>query len=356
MKIFHVDTATEWRGGQNQILLTAEGQAARGHDVRIFANENGELAARATQAALSVRKAAVGRGDLSWRTARAIHAAMREFEPDVVHVHESHGLPGAIVAAGRVVNRPRLIASRRVDFPLRFMSRMKYGRMDRVLAVSRAVRDVLVKCGLPAAKIVLVHEGVRDRAPAPGGSEALRALGVPEGAPLVGNVAQLVGHKDHETLLRAAAQVLASKPECRFVICGEGPRREELALLSTSLGINDRVIFAGFRNDLDALIPNFDVFCLSSHLEGLGTSVLDAMCFSRPVVATRAGGIPDAVVDGETGRLVPPRDHASLARALMETLNSAAAREQWGAAGRRRFLKRLTSDAMVEATLAAYTS
>jgi glycosyltransferase involved in cell wall biosynthesis len=274
--------------------------------------------------------------------------------PDVVHVHESHGLLGAIVAARRQAKAPRLVASRRVDFPLRFLSRLKYARMDRILAVSRAVRDVLIRGGLPLGRVILVHEGVKDRPKAPGGRNVIETLGVPPGAPLVGNVAQLVDHKDHETLLRAAAIVLKTVPECRFLICGDGPLRSELVSLSDSLGISQRVIFAGFRSDLDALIPCFDIFCLSSHLEGLGTSVLDAMCFSRPVVATRAGGIPDVVADGETGRLVATRDPVALAQALMETLGSPQALERFGEAGRQRFSKELTSDAMVKATLAAY--
>lgn len=354
MRILHVDTATEWRGGQNQIVLTAEGQIALGHEVLVFANARGELAVRASKAGLPVRAAEVGRGDLSWRTLRALRDAARTLAPDVIHVHESHGITGAILAARDATDRPRLVASRRVDFPLRLMSRLKYGRMDKVLAVSRAVRDVLVSGGLPPGKVELVHEGVHDRKAGAGGAEALRSLGIPAGAPLVGNVAQLVDHKDHATLLRAAAIVLKAKPSCRFLICGDGPLRADLAALALSLGISEAVTFAGFRSDLDALVPCFDVFCLSSHLEGLGTSVLDAMCFSRPVVATRAGGIPDAVIDGETGRLAAPRDHEGLARALLETLDSPEARELYGATGRSRFEKEFTSAAMVRATLASY--
>jgi len=296
----------------------------------------------------------MGRGDLSWRTLRAILKEARALAPDVIHVHESHGVLGVLLSARRLKTRPRLVASRRVDFSIGLLARLKYERMDRILAVSQAVRDVLLKGGLPPEKIALVHEGVKDRDPVPGGREVLRSMGVPEGAPLVGNVAQLVDHKDHATLLRAAALVLKDKPEVRFLICGDGPLKEELTTLAATLGVAERVLFVGFRSDLDALFPCFDVFCLSSHLEGLGTSVLDAMCFSRPVVATRAGGIPDAVVDGETGRLVAPRDHEALARALLDTLNSADALSRYGHAGRRRFLSDLTSSAMVEATLRAY--
>jgi glycosyltransferase involved in cell wall biosynthesis len=114
------------------------------------------------------------------------------------------------------------------------------------------------------------------------------------------------------------------------------------------------VIFTGFRTDLDRLVPAFDVFCLSSHMEGLGTSLLDAMAFARPVVATRAGGIPEAVEDGRTGLLVPPRDPRALASALESLLADAGRARALGEAGRRRFLERFSSAHMVEETLKVF--
>jgi L-malate glycosyltransferase len=143
-------------------------------------------------------------------------------------------------------------------------------------------------------------------------------------------------------------------PDARFVIVGDGERRDELEALSRRLGLERRCLFAGFRADLDLLIPAFTVFCLSSHMEGLGTSVLDAMAFGVPVVATAAGGIPEAVVDGVTGRLVPPRDADALAAALVDALASPERRIAWGRAGRQRFEERFTADRMVDATLAVY--
>jgi glycosyltransferase involved in cell wall biosynthesis len=170
----------------------------------------------------------------------------------------------------------------------------------------------------------------------------------------VGNVAALTDHKDHRTLLAAAARVLAERPDTRFVVLGEGELRGALEAQADSLGIGERVVFAGFRGDLDRLIPAFDVFCLSSHMEGLGTSLLDAMAFARPVVATAAGGIPEAIEDGVNGRLAPPRDAAALGQALLAVLGDEQLRSRMGAAGRRRYEERFTAEKMVEATLAAY--
>jgi glycosyltransferase involved in cell wall biosynthesis len=116
-------------------------------------------------------------------------------------------------------------------------------------------------------------------------------------------------------------------------------------------GLGERVLFAGFRHDLDRLLPAFSTFCLSSRLEGLGTSLLDAMAFGLPVVATAAGGIPEAVEDRVTGRVVPPGDPGALAEALADVLADEERRRAYGAAGRRRFLQRFTADHMVDETL-----
>jgi glycosyltransferase involved in cell wall biosynthesis len=213
---------------------------------------------------------------------------------------------------------------------------------------------VLESCGLPADTLRVVHEGVPDRAPQPGGREALRELGIPPDALVVGNVAALTDHKDHETLLAAAALVVARVPSARFVVVGDGELRASLAGRARALGLGERCVFAGFRTDLDRLVPAFDVFCLTSHMEGLGTSLLDAMAFGRPVVATRAGGIPEAVADGLTGCVVEPRDAPALADALVAVLEDGPARVRLGAAGRARFLEHFTADRMIERTLSVY--
>jgi glycosyltransferase involved in cell wall biosynthesis len=171
---------------------------------------------------------------------------------------------------------------------------------------------------------------------------------------VVGNVAALTDHKDHATLLEAAPLVLARVPSARFVVVGDGDLRHALEARAAALGLGDRWIWTGFRSDVDALLPCFAVFCLSSRSEGLGTSVLDAMNFGLAVVATAAGGIPEAVEDGLTGRVVPIQDPRALADALVDLLADPVRRDAMGRAGRRRFEERFTVDRMVEETLRVY--
>jgi glycosyltransferase involved in cell wall biosynthesis len=353
VRVLHVDSARTWRGGQNQVLLAARGMASRGHEVAVACQEGGVLAARAREAGLLVHPLSF-RGDLSPGAVLPLAGLLGRFHPEVAQLHDPHAVSAGLLAA-RLRPGTRLLATRRVDFPLRGMlSRAKYRACHRVLAVSRAIAAVLRGAGLAEARIRVVYEGVPDRPAQAGGRAALSTLGVPEGAPVVGNVAALTDHKDHATFLAAAARVAAARDDVRFVIAGDGERRSALEAQARELGLAERVAFAGFRDDLDRLIPAFDVFCLSSQMEGLGTSLLDAMAFARPVVATRAGGIPEAVQDGVTGRLVPVRDPEALAGALLDVLADPARAAALGAAGRRRYQAEFTADRMVEQTLLAY--
>ncbi|HEY7411725.1 MAG TPA: glycosyltransferase [Vicinamibacteria bacterium] len=353
MKIAQVDSARGWRGGQNQVRLTAAGLTALGHEVMLACAAGGVLESRARDLGLAVAPLRFA-GDLSPLAVAGLARLFRSWGPDVVHAHDPHAVSAALLAA-RWSGRPPVVASRRVDFRVRGrLSRWKYGACARVVAASGAIARVLEADGVGAAHLRVVHEGVPDRPPVPGGAEALRALGVPAGAPVVGNVAALVDHKDHATLVAAAALVLREMPHARFVIVGDGERRRAVERDIAAHGLHGRVLLAGFRRDLDALIPAFDVFCLSSRQEGLGTSVLDAMAFARPVVATTAGGIPEAVEDGVTGRLVAPGDAGGLALALRELLSRPEERRRLGEGGRRAFCERFTAQRMVERTLDVY--
>ena len=353
MRIVHVESAFEWRGSQSQVLLTAVGMARRGHAVGIACRSGSRLEARAKAAGLTVCPLPFG-ADLAPRAVFGLAGLLRVENPDVVHAHDPHATATALFAV-RLVRGARLVASRRVHLPLRgWLSRRKYGACDRLVAGSSAVARVLSEAGLPASRIRLVYEGVPDRPPQPGGRTALLALGIPEHAPVIGNVAALTPHKGHSTLLAAMPKVLATAPEARLVVVGEGKLRRQLEDEVRGRGLSGRCVFTGFRADLDRLIPAFAVLCLTSSTEALGSSLLDAMSFGRAIVATATGGIPEAVRHGETGILVPVGDSDGLASALADLISHPGRREAMGRAGRRRFERQFMADRMVEETLGVY--
>jgi glycosyltransferase involved in cell wall biosynthesis len=353
MRVLHVDSAREWRGSQNQVLLAAQGMLARGHAVTVACQAGGRLEARARGCGLAVRPIVFG-GDLAPGAILGLTRLLRAEAPDIVHTHDPHATSAGLLAA-RLSPGARVVASRRVALPLRGpVSLRKYAACDRVIGVSRAVTQVLLERGLPARRVLLIYDGVPDRRSGQAGREALGELGVPADSPVIGNVAALTEHKDHRTLLRAMPRVLAAVPSARLVIVGAGELRERLESEARALGLGARCVFAGFRRDVDRLIPAFSLLCLTSRTEALGSSLLDAMCFGRPVVATATGGIPEVIGHGSTGLLVPVGDAVALASAVTGLLLEPERREALGRAGRDRFAQQFTAERMVDDTLHLY--
>jgi glycosyltransferase involved in cell wall biosynthesis len=350
-RIVHVASGREWRGGQNQVLLLARALAACPDEVeQVVVTGRDTLLARRLAAA-SVPVAPVG-----WRAAlspAALAGTLREISrgPSLLHAHDAHAVTLAGLAAA--LTRTPFVATRRVDFSLR--RKGFWARADRIIAISDAVRGVLLADGIPAGRIVRVHSGidldaVRSVRPGPIRSE----LNLPESGPLAVSVGALVGHKDHATLLAAAEELARSRPELRWAVAGEGPLRRVLEARIAELGLRERVHLLGQIEEPLRLIAAADVFVMSSREEGLGTSVLDAMALDVPIAATRAGGIPE-MLEGGAGLLSPPGDGLALARSVDLLLRDAAVKGTVLRAARES-VGRFALRYMAEGVLAVYRS
>jgi glycosyltransferase involved in cell wall biosynthesis len=359
MRSLHIDTARTWRGGQNQVLLTVNGLAERGHDAILLAHENGELRRRAGEGLRFLGFAPRSEFDVQagWKLARVLS----DLKPDVIHAHDPMGVSLTAMAlqmGPALPARPLVVASRRVDFHLKrhAFSRWKYKHVDVFITASQLIAAILEQDGIARGQIDVVHDGVNisalDREPF---VDAHGAFWLPQGAPVVGNVAALAGHKGQKHLVAAAALVVRQMPDARFLILGEGELRDVLQQQIASLGLERHVLLTGFRPDVIGLVKSFDLFVMSSVTEGLGSAILEAMACTRAVVASRTGGIPEAVQDGVTGLLVPPRDEEALAGAIVELLGDSDRRSRFGQAGRDRVAADFSVDALVERTAAVYS-
>ena len=353
----HIDTARTWRGGQSQVLTTVMGLRALGHRTLLVAHSEGELRQRAKEGLDLLALAPKTEMDLTaaWRLSRIL----KQLKPDIVHAHDPHGvaMAGLALSMSTQLAKPPLVAARRVDFHLRgsSLSRWKYRQVDCFLCASDAIRQMLISDGVPAARAVTVHEGIDlERVEAAPPANLHEDLWLPHHAPIVGNVAALVAHKGQRHLIESARLVLPQVPDARFVIAGEGELRPALERQIKDHHLEKHVLLAGFRPDVLSLHKAFDIFVMSSVTEGLGTSLLDAMAAGKPVVATTAGGIPEVVVDGETGFLVPPRDHDAMAGAIVKLLKDEALRHRMGEAGRARVSTIFSAERMVQETLRVY--
>lgn len=353
----HIDTARTWRGGQNQVLYTVTGLRALGHRAALVAHPEGELRRRMAEGLDLVPLAPRNEIDLAaaWRLSRV----MRQLRPDIVHAHDPHAVAMAAMALSMAAPSPRppLVAARRVEFRIAHhsFSRWKYGQVDCFIANCEAIADRLAADGIPRAKIVVVHEGVDveriARLPA---ASVHAAFFLPAQAPVVGNVAALVPHKGQKHLIDAAVIVLREVPDARFVIVGDGELRPALERRIRELHLERHVFLAGFRTDVLELTKGFDLFAMSSVSEGMCTALVDAMAASKAAVATAAGGIPEVLVDGQTGYLVPPRDHRTMAERIVQLLKDPTLRARMGDAACRRARELFTVERMVEATAAVY--
>jgi len=306
-----------------------------------------ELARRAQRDHVRVREVqwTIGLDPGAWA---ALGGELIRFRPHIVHAHDGHSLWLALQARrwlgllAWVFIAPaaqefkdtlaRVLGTRRVDFHIRRRSgltRLIVGdsawiRADHVVAISAAVKDVLVADGRAAGEVTVVPDGidsdeVRENASLPLNVRA--QLGLPANAPVALNVAALVDHKDQATLIRAAAHARATRPDLHWVIAGEGALRGSLAAEIARFGLTDRVHLLGYVEKADALIRECDVFVMSSKEEGLGSVILNALALGKPVVATAAGGIPE-ILPRET--LVPVGDFAGLARKVVQALDHPA--------------------------------
>jgi glycosyltransferase involved in cell wall biosynthesis len=366
MRSLHIDTEPTWRGGEQQLFYTVEGLRARGLPAVVLAQPDSPLLERALAAGFDAEAFRI-HGEADFAAAWRLSRLLRDRHFDVLHCHTPHAHTIGVVARWLTPAewRPKLVIARRVDFSIRHtgdilgLSRRKYNRADCIIAVSQAVRDVLARDGVDAARVVLVREGIDvariERAP-DRARELRAALGIREGERLIVNVAALTAHKGQRYLLDAVPQVRAAHPDARLVIFGEGELRAALEEQARALGLGDGVVFAGFRppDEIPSILKAADLFVLSSFEEGLGTSLFDAMAAGTPIVATRAGGIPEIVRDGETGLLVPPRDPAALAAAINRVLGDAALAQRLAEAAGRYVRAEGTKERMVEETIRVY--
>jgi glycosyltransferase involved in cell wall biosynthesis len=361
VKIVHLVLGGEVAGGQLVALQLARAGRDRGHDLALVSPTTGAFVDAARREGFRVHVVPLG-GALDLRSLLRLRALLREERADVLHTHVHFSLNVLGRLAGRLAGA-RVVAHMHIGNVFRSdpAARRAQRALDNltarlcasIIAVSEATRRELVAQGYPARRVAVVHNGV-DLPARPTGR---RPEQVPERAPFVLHVGRLAPVKGQRELIEALARL--DRRDAVVLLAGKdleagGAFERELAALAEDHGVEERVVFAGYRDDVPDLLAAADVFVLPSWDEGLPLTVLEAMAAATPVVATRVGGTPEAVVDGETGLLVPPGDVDALTRALDDLLGDAGRARRFGDAGRRRVAERFSLSAMCERVLATY--
>src|SRR5437868_1359222 len=264
---------------------------------------------------------------------------------------------GAAWLAG-VQERTRIVVSRRVAYPLSAsgLAGKRYQIARRIVAISHFVEKSVLESGVPHERLAIVYEGV-EVSPLPtqeARQQARRRWSVTENERLLGCIGYLLPEKGQEIAIRALSTIGTKVPRARLLLAGDGPCRAGLEALVQQLGMQDKVIFAGFVEDVTQVYAALDAFVFPSLAEPLGTSLLAAMAWGLPVVAVASGGVPEYVQGGVTGLLVARPDPSLFSAAMLQLLNGPELAQRLAAAARRAIRERFTADKMLENTVRVY--
>jgi glycosyltransferase involved in cell wall biosynthesis len=296
-------------------------------------------------------------GDLDAGFAWRLRGVLRELQPDLLHVHSRRGADWYGGIAGRLAGIPAVL-TRRVDSPeQRWPARIKYAGYARVVAISLCIKEQLAALGLPDRRVALVRSAVDGSAGTAASWSRERFLAefdLTAEQPTIAVVAQLIPRKGHHYLIPVVEQLKQDFPDLRVICFGSGSLDQALQRDVASAGLESVIVFGGSRPDLRAFLGCFSLLLHPAMREGLGVALLEAQAVGVPVVAFRAGGVPEAVADGETGRLVTAGDAPALAQAARDLLADPQRRRAMGAYARQRILREFNVRDMVNGNLAVY--
>jgi glycosyltransferase involved in cell wall biosynthesis len=346
-------------GTERQVLNIRQGLDASRFDVHLgcFGFFDEQLAEDLTGTPIEVYKVRNLYGLGTIRECLRLASYLKRHEIDIVHAYNFYANVFAVPAA-RLARVPVVLASIRdtgesLTGKQRAVNKVFCRLADRVIVNAEAIKRILVADGYNAERITVIPNGILCPTPATDKDHFLRQeFGLSAHDVLIGVVSRIARGKGLEYLLEGAPDVIARIPQVKFLIIGDNSfnpdYREELKRQTIKLGLQDRVIFTGFRLDVPRILSSLALSVLPSLNEGLSNSLLESMAAAVPVVTTTVGGNPEVVVDGETGFLVPPRNPDALADAICRVLLTPGLRNRLGQAGRQRVLTHFSNERMIQ--------
>lgn len=359
--MLQVITTTDVGGAETHLLSLCQGLVAVGHRVHvIYLKGRGTLNSAFADLGIHPEKIPLERPAQLPACVYRLYRHLKRHRYSVVHTHLlKSNFAGSI--ASHLAGNPHVVASKHNDEwqllnPVIARLHRYSSKLDQsVICASRHILEHTVRHGgVDRTKCRTLHYGVEDLPGAVDEPSLRTELNLGDSVSLIVCVARLVPRKGHVHLLDALATVLEKRADVRLVIVGDGPTRRDLERCCGDRGLTPHVVFLGQRLDVPRILRGSDVFVLPSEAEGFGRVILEAMAATKPVVASRVGGIQEIVVHGETGFLVSPRNPRELAERLLELLDDPQRAAELGHAGRRRLLEHFSMQSMMDETLAIY--
>jgi glycosyltransferase involved in cell wall biosynthesis len=350
--ILHTEASVGLGGQEIRTLAETRWLREHGWDALIACQPQSRLAAETAAAHLPLVTLRM-RSALDIRALLALRRLIRSRAVALVHTHSSVDSWLATLAA-KSLSRP-VVRGRHVSIPIHPRRALIYRLPDRIITTGEAIKEVVLRAGVktPTISIPVGVDTTRFH-PGVSGDGVRTELGL-SGVQVVGLVANVRGSKGHRYFLEAAREVLAVRPQTRFLIVGDGVGFDDVRRQVQELGLAPHVVMTGFRRDIPEIMAALDMLVLpSTRSEGTSQVVPQALAVGTPVVGTTVGGTPEVIRDGETGRLVPPGDAHALAQAILSLLADPARARALGRAGQELVRARYTFETMMERITAVY--
>ena len=355
IKVLHIETGMHLYGGAKQVTYLLEGLnneainnvlcVPKGSQTESWAKDN-NIEVRTTDTA----------GDLDLNFFRQVRTIMRDEKPDLIHLHSRRGADVLGGLAAKLENIP-CVLSRRVDNVENvWIIKLKYGLYNHVISISEGIKKVLLSQGVPANKITCVHSAVdagHYQNPA-SREDFLNEFAIPRDTFCIGVVAQLIQRKGHRYLLQVLPELIEKNPQLQVLIFGKGPLSDSLKEQVDKSKLQQHVTFTGFRNDLEKWLGCLDLIVHPADIEGLGVSLLQAAAAGVPIVASRAGGMPEIVHHEENGLLIEPGDTTALSHAIQRIIDDEELRKSMQLAGPKLVNNHFSLSNMVQGNLQIY--
>ena len=319
LKIAHIDTGKDFRGGQDQLLSLARGLKQRGHRQVIVCPEASPLAQRAV---------AEGHEVMRLGSIRTLRDRLRNQRFDIVHAHD--GKAQSISFRASIGLPVRRVAIRQVAFTPRhpLIHRWKYSlTCHGVIALSQSVRQVLIAAGVPESHFEVILPGIEMPKELPDfdiRAEARTRWGFSNDEFVIGHAAAFTREKGQDVALRAALLLAPRLPRARMLLAGDGPQRSRPPMIELARQTSGIVQLPGFVEDLNPFYAALDLYIMPSRSEAWGLTALRAMSYRLPVIASNVGGLPEAIEHGKSGWLVPPDSPEALADAIVDAASDPA--------------------------------
>jgi glycosyltransferase involved in cell wall biosynthesis len=353
MVILHTETLKKWGGQQNRVLSEAVGLCGKGHSVIIACHRNSMLAKKAAESNLKVYELNMVKQSHLATIPKLMQIIKRE-RVDIVSTHSSVDSWAGGIAA-KMTGR-KLVRFRHNLYPLGRdpLTRLIYAMPDKIVAISKSVRDVLLQSRLRDTRITVIDDSVDTGIFDPAVEDLRQELGIPSGTIIIGNTSTFTQVKGQEFLLQAFNRIFRVQP-CILLFAGRLLEKSKQKYIShVEKELREKVVFLGHREDIPRVLKTIDIFVFPSFLEGLGTALLEAMAMERPVVVSDIPTFREFISDRHNGIFMKPRDPEDLAEKVLSLMKDRDLQRQLGTTARNTVIERFSLDTMVTHTESVY--